>query len=289
MPCPSISFEVFPPATLPASFRLWDAMARLQAFQPDYISVTYGAQGSDQTPTLETAQSMIEQTGLPVGAHLTIARASREDVLAQAQRYFEIGVRDIVALRGDGDAPGAPFTPHPEGFTSSVELVEALAAQGRFRIRVGAYPESHPAAASPQQNIDYLKAKFDAGADEAITQFFFEPQTFLRFRDACAKAGIDKRIVPGILPIANWAKVRRFANSCGASVPAWLDQAFETAVRDDREALLGLAVTTELASKLVEEGVDHLHIYTLNSARLTDQLCTALGVEARPVQLRNVA
>ena len=173
MPSPSVSFEVFPPATLPASFRLWEAMARLQAFQPDYVSVTYGAQGSDQGRTLEAAQSLIDQTGLPIAAHLTCARASKEEVLAQAGRFYDAGIRDIVALRGDGDAPGAPFAPHPNGFQSSIELIEALASQNRFRIRVGAYPECHPDAASPQQNIDFLKAKLDAGAEEAITQFFF--------------------------------------------------------------------------------------------------------------------
>lgn len=289
MSCPRLSFEIFPPASVTASFKLWEAMNRLQGFEPDYISVTYGAQGSTQGRTLDTVKAIIAQTGLPVAAHLTAARAAREDVLARAAEFAEAGVRDIVALRGDGDGPGAPFAPHPDGFASSLELISALAETGKFKLRVGAYPEAHPDSASMQQNIDFLKAKFDAGADEAITQFFFEAETFLRFRDACAAAGIDKPIIPGILPISNWDRAKRFATQCGTAVPDWLDQAFDTAKRDGRADLLGLAVTTELCSKLTEEGCDHLHIYTMNSAALTEKLCTALGAAHAPVQLRNVA
>ncbi len=289
MSCPNLSFEIFPPSSVTASFRLWEALARLQSYSPDYISVTYGAQGSTQGRTLDTVKAVAAQTGLPVAAHLTAARASKADVLERAAEFAEAGVTDIVALRGDGDGPGQPFVPHADGFASSLELISALAETGTFRLRVGAYPEAHPDSASAQQNIDFLKAKFDAGADEAITQFFFEPDTFLRFRDACAKAGIEKRVVPGIMPISNWDRARRFAVQCGTSVPGWLDQAFETAKRDGRADLLGLAVTTELCSKLTEEGCEHLHIYTLNSAALTEKLCAALGATPAPVQLRNVA
>ena len=289
MPAPSVSFEIFPPANVTTSFKLWKTMMRLQAFTPEYLSVTYGAQGGAQNRTLDTVKAVMEQTGLPVAAHLTAARASRDEVLERAQGFADAGIRQIVALRGDPDTTGADFAPHPDGFADSIELVSALADMNRFVIRVGAYPEGHPNSASMQQNIDFLKAKFDAGADEAITQFFFEPETFLRFRDACDKAGITQPIIPGILPIGNWDKACRFAERCGASVPEWLAQAFETAKRDDREDLLSLAVTTELCSKLCEEGSEHLHIYTLNSARLTEQLCIALGVTPVPVQLRNVA
>jgi len=288
MPVPSVSFEIFPPASVKASFKLWDAMARLQAFGPEYLSVTYGAQGGVQDRTLDSALAVMDQTGLPVAAHLTAARASKADVMARATGFAEAGIKDIVALRGDPDR-GAQFEAHPDGFASSVELIAALAKLDAFKIRVGAYPESHPDAASMSQNIDFLKAKFDAGASEAITQFFFEAETFLRFRDACADAGITQPIIPGILPVTNWKRARKFAGDCGASVPAWLDHGFETAQRDGREELFSLAVTTELCDTLVDEGVEHLHIYTLNTARLTERMLTALGLEAQPVSVRNVA
>ena len=289
MSCPSVSFEIFPPKSMTASFRLWEAMVRLRAFAPSYVSVTYGAQGSVQDRTLDTAQAVMQQTGLPVAAHLTAARASKEEVLARATSFAEAGIEQIVALRGDPDKPGDPFTPHPEGFVSSIELVKALADMNRFRIRVGAYPESHASALSRAQNIDFLKAKFDAGADEAITQFFFQADTFLRFRDECAKAGVKNPVIPGILPPANWTRTRQFARKCGASVPGWLDNAFKTARRDEREDLLALSITSEICSKLVSEGVDRFHIYTLNSAHLTERLCCALGLDPKQAVLRNVA
>lgn len=288
MPAPSVSFEIFPPATMTASFKLWDAMARLSTFAPDYVSVTYGAQGSSQDRTLDTARAVTEQTGLPVAAHLTAARASKADVMKRAEGFAAAGITNIVALRGDAETPGAAFEPHPEGFASSIELVRALADTGNFKIRVGAYPESHASATSMQQNIDFLKAKFDAGASEAITQFFFEADTFLRFRDACDKAGITQPIIPGILPPTNWPRTKSFAERCGASVPDWLDQAFATAIRDERADLLSLAVTTELCSKLTDEGVEHMHIYTLNSAYLTERLCMALGLAPEQPMLRPV-
>lgn len=289
MSAPSISFEIFPPASVTASFKLWDALGQLMCFEPDFLSVTYGAQGSAQDRSLDTISAVMAQTHLPVAAHLTAARASKEEVLDRADAFAAAGVRDIVALRGDGDGPGAPFEPHEDGFASSIELVEALACKGTFRIRVGAYPEAHPDSASMVQNIDFLKAKFDAGADEAITQFFFEAETFLRFRDACDVAGITAPIIPGILPITKWSKAKNFALRCGADVPTWLDEAFDAAERDDRADLLALSVNTELCSTLVEEGCAHLHIYTLNAAQMTNRLCTALGVTHRPANLRNVA
>lgn len=286
---PALSFEIFPPASVPASFKLWESLSRLQYFSPEFISVTYGAQGSTQDITRDTALAVIEQTDLPVAAHLTAARASKADVLARAAGFAKAGVKNIVALRGDADSQDVAFQPHPEGFDNSIELIEALADTQNFNIRVGAYPESHPDAASQKQNINWLKAKIDAGACEAITQFFFEADTFLRFRDACADAGINAPIIPGILPISNWKRARNFALRCGASVPASLDQAFEKAIRDDREDLLSLAVTTELCSTLLDEGTEHLHIYTLNSAKLTEEICIALGMTPEMPALRNVA
>jgi len=289
MSAPSVSFEIFPPASIRASFKLWDSLARLQGFDPDYVSVTYGAQGGAQDRTLDSALAVQSQTGAPVAAHLTAARASKAQVLARAESFAKAGIRDVVALRGDAEEAGAAFEPHPDGFANSLELIAALAAQDRFTIRVGAYPESHPDAASQAQNIDYLKAKFEAGADAALSQFFFEPETFLRFRDACAAAGITKPIYPGILPITNWRKIRGFAQSCGAEVPAWMDQAFEKAERDERSDLLSLTIASEMCERLLREGVEHLHIYTLNSAKLSERLLLALGVPYVQPALRHVA
>ena len=185
---------------------------------------------------------------------------------------------EIVALRGDPPKGAGKFTPHPEGFASSVELVEALAKTGKFHLRVGAYPDPHPEAENLDACVEFLKRKVDAGANSAITQFFFEADTFFRFRDACADAGITAPIIPGILPVNNWTRVRRFASACGAHIPAWVDEAYEKAIRDDRETLLSTALCTELCTDLIEGGVEDLHFYTLNTPELTRDICAALGV-----------
>ena len=208
--------------------------------------------------------------------------------LAIADGFAEAGVSEIVALRGDPPKGTGAFKVHPGGFANSVELIEALSARNKFTIRVGAYPDKHPEAADQQADIDWLKAKLDAGADEALTQFFFEAETFLRFRDACVKAGIDKPIVPGILPIENWKGASKFARACGTVIPEWVEAAFETAIRDGREDLLATALCTELCSDLLEEGVDSLHFYTLNHPELTRDVCHAIGVTPKVV-LENVA
>lgn len=288
MPVPAVSFEVFPPRTVDAAFTLWDTAQALAPLAPRFFSVTYGAAGSTRDLTQDAAHVLRRTSGLPVAGHLTCVGASKAETLEVAEKYAEVGVTDIVALRGDPEAGAASFTPHPDGFADSVELIEALAQKGTFNIRVGAYPDVHPEAASAADNIEWLKRKFDAGADEAITQFFFEAESFLRFRDACAAAGIDKPITPGILPILNWKSARRFAERCGTAVPAWLDQSFETAIRDDRHDLLAQALCTEMCSTLVDEGVESLHFYTLNRAELTRDVCRALGV-APQVTLEDVA
>lgn len=275
---PEISFEFFPPRNVEATFRLWDAVQVLSPLAPRFVSVTYGAGGSTRALTQEVVETLVKHSGLRTAAHLTCVNATREETLAIAEGFAKAGVSDIVALRGDPPAGAEGFTQHPGGFASSVELIEALAATGNFTIRVGAYPERHPEAADQQANIDWLKRKLDAGASEAITQFFFEAETFLRFRDACAAAGIDKRIVPGILPIENWQGVTRFASRCGTSIPTWLADAFEKAERDGRSDLLSTAVCTELCSDLLDEGVDTLHFYTMNRPELTRDVCHALGI-----------
>ena len=288
MPVPAISFEVFPPKTVDAAFKLWDTAQALAPLSPRFFSVTYGAGGSTRDLTHDAAHALRRTSGLPVAGHLTCAGASRDETLAVARAYAKIGVTDILALRGDPVDGAAAFVPHAEGFADSCELISALAAMGNFNIRVGAYPEGHPEAASQQANIDWLKRKFDAGATEAITQFFFEAESFLRFRDACTAAGITQPITPGILPIVNWASARTFAQRCGARVPDWLDQAFDAAIRDDRHDLLATALCTELCDTLIDEGVEALHFYTLNRPELTRNVCRALGVTSQ-LALRDVA
>lgn len=284
----SISYEFFPPRSLDASFKLWNAVQALQHTAPDFVSVTYGAGGTTRQLTHEAVEAIGGHTGLNVAAHLTCVDASREDTLAIADRYADAGVSQIVALRGDPPKGTDSFQARENGFASSVELVEALAATGKFDIAVGAYPDPHPEAGFDGADVDWLKRKIDAGANRAITQFFFEADTFFRFRDACAKAGIDAPILPGILPIQSWNGVKKFAARCGTPVPTHLAQAFETAERDGRSELLATAVCTELCTKLLEGGVDHLHFYTLNDPTLTRDVVHALGL-APEAALENVA
>ncbi len=220
MPRPDVSFEFFPPRNIEATFRLWDTVQVLAPLNPRFVSVTYGAGGTTRDLTRDVVATLTKHSGLRVAAHLTCVDATREETLDIAQTFATAGVRDIVALRGDPPKGAGGFTQHPGGFANSVELIEALSASGDFTIRVGAYPDTHPEAASQQADIDWLKRKLDAGGAEAITQFFFEAESFLRFRDACVKAGIDKPILPGILPIENWKGARRFAESCGTYIPA---------------------------------------------------------------------
>ncbi|GLT08045.1 methylenetetrahydrofolate reductase [Sulfitobacter porphyrae] len=288
MATPKVSFEVFPPRTVDAAFKLWDTAQALAPLAPRFFSVTYGAGGTTRDLTHDAAHVLRRTSGLPVAAHLTCVGASKAETMEVADSFAKIGVTDIVALRGDPADGASTFTPHPEGFQDSCELITALAETGKFNIRVGAYPDPHPESTSQEANIEWLKRKFDAGAQEAMTQFFFEAETFLRFRDACAKAGIDKPITPGILPIVNWKSARNFAQRCGTPVPAWLDDAFAKAERDDRTSLLATSLCTEMCSDLIDEGVENLHFYTLNRADLTRDVCRALGVTPQ-VTLEDVA
>jgi methylenetetrahydrofolate reductase (NADPH) len=285
---PRVSFEFFPPQTLDASFRLWETVQTLAPLRPDFVSVTYGAGGTTRKLTHDAVAAIGRHYGLNVAAHLTCVDATRAETLEIAAAYAEAGVTEIVALRGDAPKGADRFTPHPDGFASSVDLVAALAATGRFRIRVGAYPERHPDAADSAADVTWLKRKLDAGATSAITQFFFEAETFLRFRDACAAAGITAPIIPGILPITSWEGAKRFAARCGAQVPVRLDEAFHLADRDGRADLLALTQCTTLCTRLIEEGVQDLHFYTLNRPDLTREVCHALGVTA-PQALQQVA
>ena len=288
MTAPRISFEFFPPQTLDASFKLWETVQMLAPLKPEFVSVTYGAGGTTRKLTHEAVTTIGRNTGLRVAAHLTCVDATKAETLEIAEAYAAAGVTDIVALRGDAPKGADRFTPHPEGFAHAVELIEALADTGKFTLRVGAYPEPHPDAADTLQDVRWLKRKLEAGASAALTQFFFEADTFLRFRDLCAKEGITAPIIPGILPIENFAGVRKFAARCGAKVPQWLDDAFAVAKRDGREDLLSVALATELCDTLISEGVEDLHFYTLNRPHLTRDVCHALGLSPE-VALEKVA
>jgi len=288
MATPRISFEFFPPQSLEASFRLWDTVQVLAPLNPNFVSVTYGAGGTTRDLTHEAVTTIQNNYGLKVAAHLTCINSTRDEILAIADKYAKAGVTDIVALRGDAPKDADGFKPVEGGFTSSVELVETLAETGKFNIRVGAYPEPHPESPDTAADVEWLKRKIDAGASSAITQFFFEAETFFRFRDACEKAGIDAPIIPGIMPITSWTGIKKFAAGCGASIPTWLDDAFTKAIRDGRTDLLSTAVCTELCSDLIDGGVEDLHFYTLNRPALTRDICHALGVTPA-VSLENVA
>jgi methylenetetrahydrofolate reductase (NADPH) len=260
----------------------------LSPLSPNFVSVTYGAGGTTRDLTHDAVSVIHSHYGLNVAAHLTCVNATKEETLAIARRYHAAGVREIVALRGDPPKGAGRFTPHPEGFANSAELVEALADTGLFTIRVGAYPDPHPEAGHASADVEWLKRKIDAGASSAITQFFFDADTFFRFRDACAAAGINAPVIPGILPIENWDGVKKFAARCGTTIPAWLDEAFTAAKRDGREELLATAVCTELCTNLIEGGVDDLHFYTLNKPHLTRNVVHALGITPE-VTLEKVA
>ncbi len=288
MPIPRVSFEFFPPQTLDASFRLWETVQVLAPLKPAFASVTYGAGGTTRQLTHDAVTTIGRNYGLNVAAHLTCVDATRAQTLAIAAAYAAAGVTEIVALRGDAPKGADRFVPHPDGFASSVDLIAALAKTGKFKLRVGAYPETHPEAGNAAADVTYLKRKIDAGATSAITQFFFDADVFFRFRDACVAAGINAPIIPGILPIQNWDAAKRFASRCGTRVPQRLDEAFAMAARDGRSDLLALTQCTVLCDRLIRGGVEDLHFYTLNRPHLTRDVCHALGLTPE-VALEKVA
>ena len=289
MSAPTLSFEFFPPQSLDASFRLWDTVHALAHLDPSFVSVTYGAGGTTRDLTHEAVKTIGSHAGLDVAAHLTCVDATREETLEIARAYADAGVTKIVALRGDPPKGASNFVPHPEGFADSTDLVGALAETGLFsEILVGAYPDPHPEASGADADIAWLAKKIDAGATGAITQFFFEAETFFRFQERAAAAGISAPILPGILPIQSWSGVQKFAARCGATIPTELCLAFEAAERDGRSDLLATAVATELCTDLLEGGVEHLHFYTLNRPDMTRNVAHALGL-APAAALENVA
>ena len=276
-----VSFEFFPPKTEKMADTLWESVQTLAPLNPRFVSVTYGAGGSTRERTHATVERILKETSLTPAAHLTCVGAPREEVDAIARDYWDLGVRNIVALRGDSPEPGTKYRPHPEGYRDACELVAGLKAVAPFDISVAAYPEVHPDSSSSAFDLENLKRKVDSGADRAITQFFFSADCFFRFRDEAAAAGIDVEIVPGILPVSNVATTRRFASACGASIPGWLNGLFEGL--DDLPAarhLVAATIAGELCGQLYAGGVRQFHFYTLNRAELAYAICHLLGVRA---------
>ncbi len=278
----AVSFEFFPPKSEKMGETLWDSIQTLAPLGPRFVSVTYGAGGSTRERTHATVKRILAETGLTPAAHLTCVGASKGEVDDIARAYWDSGVRHIVALRGDPTEPGGNYRPHSEGYRDATELVAGLKRVAPFDISVAAYPECHPDSSSREFDLENLKRKIDAGADRAITPFFFSADCFFRFQDEAAAAGIDVEIVPGILPVSNVAQTRKFAGICGAAIPAWLDALFE-GLDDLPEArkLIAATVAAELAGQLYAGGVRHLHFYTLNRAELSYAICHLLGVRAK--------
>ena len=281
-----VSFEFFPPGDEKMEQTLWQSIQRLAPLRPRFVSVTYGADGSTRERTHNVVSRVVKETLLTPAAHLTCVGMDRAHVLEIARSYWHTGVRHIVALRGDAPQGSSGYTPYPGGFAYAVDLVRGLRSVADFEISVAAYAEGHPEAPSAAFDLDNLKAKLDAGADRAISQFFFEPGVFLRFRDRCAAAGIKASLVPGILPITRFPQMLRFAERCGASVPDWLRRRFNGLEEDaDTRRMIAAAFAIEQVEALSREGVDEFHFYTLNRADLTYAICHALGVRPAPVEL----
>lgn len=282
MPAPRLSFEFFPPRTEKLEEQLWACIRRLEPLGPRFVSVTYGAGGSTQERTHQTVARLVAETSLTPAAHLTCVGATRDEVDAVARRYWEAGVRHIVALRGDPPAGAATYTPHPGGYAQAEDLVRGLKRIGEFEISVGAYPEMHPAAVSAEADLDFLKRKIDAGATRAITQYFFDTETYLRFLDRCLAKGITVPIVPGILPVSNFQQVVKFSAMCGASVPGWMGQLFEGLEEDvETRRMVAAVVAAEQVRLLQANGVDEFHFYTLNRPDLTYAIAHILGARPR--------
>ena len=277
-----VSFEFFPPADAAMEATLWQSVQRLAPLSPHFVSVTYGADGSTRDRTHQLVSRIQHETQLTGAPHLTCVGATREEVLEVARQYWREGIRHIVALRGDAPQGATQYEPHPDGYAYASDLVAGLRSVADFDISVAAYPETHPEAPSAEADLDNLRKKIDAGASRAITQFFFDTDDYLRFRDRCVAAGIHVSIVPGILPITRFPQVTRFAARCGAKIPNWLAERF-AGLDDDAETrrLIAANGAIEQVSRLRHHGVDEFHFYTLNRAELTYAICHALGL--RPV------
>jgi methylenetetrahydrofolate reductase (NADPH) len=280
MSAPRVSFEFFPPKTPEAEASLWKTVERLAPLNPEFVSVTYGADGSTRERTHQVIESILTKTELKPVPHLTCVGAPRDEIDAIADDYWSMGVRQIVALRGDPEGGAeADYQPHPNGYAYASDLVEGLLAKHPFELFVAAYPETHPQAISADTDLDNLKRKVDVGGHRAITQFFFDNAIFLRFRDRVAAANINVELIPGILPVTNFNTLVRFADACGASIPATLKTLFEGLDEDpSTRQLIAAHAAVSQAEDLGREGVNDFHFYTLNRADLSFAVCHALGV-----------
>jgi len=277
-----VSFEFFPPKNAAMSETLWQSVETLAPLGPRFASVTYGAGGSTRERTHQQVVRIQNEARIPAAAHLTCVEATREEVDEVARHYWDEGIRHIVALRGDAPDGQSQYAPHPGGYANAVELIAGLKRVADFEISVAAYPEVHPDSPDRQADLDNLKAKFDAGATRAITQFFFDPQCFFDFRDRAAAAGIDGEIVPGIMPVLSFAAVRRMSGLCGTAIPPWMEGLFDGL--DDRPAarqLVSATIAAELCRRLYAGGVRQFHFYTLNRAELSYAICHMLGLRAK--------
>ncbi|MFL5266279.1 MAG: methylenetetrahydrofolate reductase [Stellaceae bacterium] len=278
---PRVSFEFFPPKTAEMDARLWEVVKRLEPLAPRFVSVTYGAGGSTRERTHATVRRIRQETTLEPAAHLTCVAATQGEIDAVAEGYWEAGIRHIVALRGDPPGGAQRYEPHPDGYPYAADLVAGLRKVADFEISVAAYPETHPEARSADHDLDNLKCKLDAGASRAITQFFFDVDLFLRFRDRAHAAGITVPIVPGILPVTNFAQVKKFSSACGAAIPDWMAAHFEGLDDDpDTRRLVATSLAAEQCRRLHANGVHEFHFYTLNRADLIVAICHLLGVRA---------
>jgi len=280
-----VSFEFFPPKTEEMEKTLWASIERLSVLSPRFVSVTYGADGSTRERTHAAVARILKDTSLTAAPHLTCVGASKSEIDEIARDYWDMGVRYLVALRGDPPKAAADnaraYTPHRDGYAYASDLVAGLKKVADFDISVAAYPEVHPEARNAKVDLDNLKRKIDAGASRAITQFFFDIERYLRFRDRCAQAQIETVIVPGILPITRFPQLQRFAEQCGATVPAWLHERFQGLDDDpDTRRLIAASVAIEQVRLLQKEGIHEFHFYTLNRSELTYAICHALGVRA---------
>jgi methylenetetrahydrofolate reductase (NADPH) len=277
-----VSFEFFPPKSAEMEEALWRAVKRLEPLAPQFVSVTYGAGGSTRERTHNTVRRILSETTLVPAAHLTCVAAERAEVLDVADEYWDMGVRHIVALRGDPPTGEARYTPHPHGFAWASELVAGLRSRRDFEVSVATFPEGHPDSLSLDSELDNLKRKIDAGATRAITQFFFDNWTYLRFVDRARKAGITVPIVPGIMPVTNFTQMTRFAAQAGATVPRSMAPLFEGLEHDpETRKLVAATVAAEQCRQLADAGVTEFHFYTLNRADLAYALCHILGLRPR--------
>ena len=278
-----VSFEFFPPKNQKMEDRLWSAIEKLEPLQPNFVSVTYGAGGSTRERTHRTVERMVRETNFAPAAHLTCVDATREEIDAVAQAYWDAGVRHVVALRGDpSDGIGEAYTPHPDGYAYATDLTEGLKRIGDFEVSVSAYPERHPESTDWNTEIDNLKRKVDAGADRAITQFFFSPDVFWRFQDRVLDAGIDIPIVPGLMLQPNFKGLKRMSKMCGVAVPDWYANLFDGLDEDPvTRDMLTATLAAELTAELHDRGVDHFHLYTLNRAEIATSVSRVLGLHHR--------